>query len=279
MKMKKFAALAAATVMSVSAIAATSAFGVFATTDAGVNNIVIKDSDTNRVYKAYQIFDQASATNTIKWGKGINGDALLTSLKTSGLSTYMSQFDSAENAVDVAKIISDADHWTKEDTAKFAKAASACIIDNKSVTAYEDNGEYTIPLPNAGYYLVVDATENNGVDKANSALILNVSGTTDVTPKRTKPTLTKQIKHNENNTWGDVGDNAIGDDVEFKITTTIPRDVSAYDKYTYTVRDQLSEGLTFNNNLTYKYYDASGNEITPVISKRHSMLLSISRSF
>lgn len=50
MKMKKFAALAAATVMSVSAIAATSAFGVFATTDAGVNNIVIKDSDTNRVY-------------------------------------------------------------------------------------------------------------------------------------------------------------------------------------------------------------------------------------
>ena len=58
MKMKKFAALAAATVMSVSAIAATSAFGVFATTDAGVNNIVIKDSDTNRVYKAYQIFDQ-----------------------------------------------------------------------------------------------------------------------------------------------------------------------------------------------------------------------------
>lgn len=57
MKMKKFAALAAATVMSVSAIAATSAFGVFATTDAGVNNIVIKDSDTNRVYKAYQIFD------------------------------------------------------------------------------------------------------------------------------------------------------------------------------------------------------------------------------
>lgn len=37
MKMKKFAALAAATVMSVSAIAATSAFGVFATADFGVN--------------------------------------------------------------------------------------------------------------------------------------------------------------------------------------------------------------------------------------------------
>lgn len=264
MKMKKFAALAAATVMSVSAIAATSAFGVFATADFGVNNIVIKDSDTNRVYKAYQIFDQASATNTIKWGKGINGDALLTSLKTPGLDTYMSQFDSAESAVDVAKIISDADHWTKEDTAKFAKAAADCVIIDKAVTATEANGEYTINVPNAGYYLVVDATENNGVDKANSALILNVSGTTDVTPKRTKPTLTKQIKHNENDSWGDVGDNAIGDDVEFKITTTIPSDVSAYDKYTYTVRDQLSEGFTFNDNLTYKYYDADGQEITSV---------------
>lgn len=167
----------------------------------------------------------------------------------------MSQFDSAESAVDVAKIISDADHWTKEDTAKFAKAASACIIDNKSVTAYEDNGEYTIPLPNAGYYLVVDATENNGVDKANSALILNVSGTTNVTPKKTKPTLTKQIKHNESDSWGDVGDNAIGDDVEFKITTTIPSDVSAYDKYTYTVRDQLSEGFTFNDSVCIRILD------------------------
>ena len=264
MKMKKIAALAAATVMSVSAIAATSAFGVFATVDFGVNNIVIKDSDTNRVYKAYQIFDQASATNTIKWGNGINGDALLTKLKTSGLDTYMSQFDSAESAADVAKIISDADHWTKEDTAKFAKVAADCIKIDNDVTATEADGKYTIVVPSAGYYLVVDATENNGVDKANSALILNVSGTTDVTPKRTKPTLTKQIKHNENDAWGDVGDNAIGDDVEFKITTTIPSDVSAYDKYTYTVRDQLSEGFTFNDNLTYKYYDADGHEITSV---------------
>lgn len=264
MKMKKFAALAAATVMSVSALAAASAFGVFATTDAGTNNIVIKDSDTNRVYKAYQIFDQTTAINTISWGNGINGDALLSNLKTSGLNTYMSQFDSAESAADVVKIISDADHWTKEDTAKFAKAAAGCILNDNAVTATEANGEYTINVPNAGYYLVVDATENNGVDKANSALILNVSGTTDVTPKRTKPTLTKQIKHNEYNTWGDVGDNAIGDDVEFKITTTIPSDVSAYDKYTYTVRDQLSEGFTFNDNLTYKYYDADGQEITSV---------------
>lgn len=264
MKMKKIAALAAATVMSVSAIAATSAFGVFATVDFGVNNIVIKDSDTNRVYKAYQIFDQASATNTIKWGNGINGDALLTKLKTSGLDTYMSQFDSAESAADVAKIISDADHWTKEDTAKFAKVAVDCIKTDNAVTATEADGKYTIAVPSAGYYLVVDATENNGVDKANSALILNVSGTTDVTPKRTKPTLTKQIKHNENDAWGDVGDNAIGDNVEFKITTTIPSDVSAYDKYTYTVRDQLSEGFTFNDNLTYRYYDADGQEITPV---------------
>lgn len=167
MKMKKIAALAAATVMSVSAIAATSAFGVFATVDFGVNNIVIKDSDTNRVYKAYQIFDQASATNTISWGNGINGDALLTKLKTSGLSTYMSQFDSAESAADVAKIISDADHWTKEDTAKFAKVAADCIKIDNAVTATEADGKYTIAVPSAGYYLVVDATENNGVDKAN----------------------------------------------------------------------------------------------------------------
>lgn len=52
MKMKKFAALAAATVMSVSAIAATSAFGVFATTDAGVNNIVLIQTEYIRLIRS-----------------------------------------------------------------------------------------------------------------------------------------------------------------------------------------------------------------------------------
>ena len=79
--------------------------------------------------------------------------------------------EKVKSNADVAKIISDADHWTKEDTAKFAKAAADCVIIDKAVTATEANGEYTINVPNAGYYLVVDATENNGVDKANSALI------------------------------------------------------------------------------------------------------------
>lgn len=264
MKMKKFAALAAATVMSVSALAATSAFGVFATEETTNNNIVIKDDVASKTYKAYQIFDQTTATNTIKWGNGIDGSSLLTKLKDSSQNTYMSQFDDVDDAAGVAKVLADADNWTKEDTAKFAKVAAGCILKDNAVTATQSNGEYTIAVPDAGYYLVIDETKNEGVDQANSALILNVSGTTDVTPKTTKPTLEKQIKHNENGTWGDVGDNAIGDDVEFKITTTVPSDVSAYDKYTYTVRDQLSEGLTFNDDLTYKYYDADGKEITSV---------------
>lgn len=265
MKMKKFAALAAATVMSVSAIAATSAFGVFATTEpAGSNDIVIKDDVKAKTYVAYQIFDQTTATNTIQWGNGVDGSSLLTKLKDSSQDTYMSQFDNVDDAAGAAKVLADADTWTKEDTAKFAKVAAGCIVEGKSVTATEANGKYTIALPAAGYYLVVDKTENVGVDQANSALILNVSGTTEVTPKTTKPTLEKQIKHNENGSWGDVGDNAIGDDVEFKITTTVPSDVSAYDKYTYTVRDQLSEGLTFNKDLSYKFYDADGKEITSV---------------
>lgn len=258
MKMKKFAALAAATIMTVSAVAATSAFSVFATTE-NANKIVITDNVDGKTYVAYPIFNQTSATNTIEWADGFTGDSFIDALKND--TTFGNKFDTVSTAADVASVISKKDNWTEEETAAFAKVA-AKFVSNGTTSTYA-NGQYTLNVTNAGYYLIIDTTTNTGKDNANSAYILNVSGKTTVTPKVGKPTLTKEIKHNEENTWGVVGDNQIGDDVEFRITTTIPSEVQYYDKYTYTIHDQLSEGFDLNeNSLKYVYLDENDLPVT-----------------
>lgn len=270
MKMKKFAAIAAATIMTVSAVAATSAFSVFATTE-NANKIVITDNVDGKTYVAYPIFNQTSATNTIEWADGFTGDSFIDALKND--TTFGNKFDTVSTAADVASVISKKDNWTEEETAAFAKVAAKFV--SKGTESTYANGQYTLDVPNAGYYLIIDTTANTGKDNANSAYILNVSGKTTVTPKVGKPTLTKEIKHNEENTWGVVGDNQIGDDVEFRITTTIPSEVQYYDKYTYTIHDQLSEGFDLPDNAECFFYDKNGTKLTsvtftPVINKNQT---------
>lgn len=262
MKMKKLAALAAATIMTVSAVAATSAFSVFATAE-NTNRIVITDEVADKTYVAYQIFDQTSATNAIDWASDVDDTHFIEALKSD--MTLGRKFDNASTAADVAKIISDKTNWTDEETAAFAKVAATFVYTNGGITAEYSEGKYTLNVTNAGYYLIIDETNNTDKDNANSAYILNVSGKTTVTPKVGKPTLTKEIRHNEENTWGAVGDNQIGDDVDFKITTTIPGQVQYYDKYTYTIHDTLSDGFDLNeNSLEYVYLDKDDVPVTGV---------------
>ena len=267
MKMKKFAALAAATIMTVSAVAATSAFSVFATEPAE-NSIVIKDSVDGREYVAYQIFDRTSAVDSINWGDGIDGASLLADDLTNESSQYYNaKFAGVTDAAGVAKVMT-SDGWTASDSQLFAKALEKHVIPAQANRSYYDQGEgeYKISIYEAGYYVVIDNKTYDGDDEARSAFILKVvSGKTDVTTKAGKPILTKEIKHNEygDNGWGVVGDNQIGDDVEFRITTTIPSEVQYYDTYTYTIHDTLSEGFDLNeDSLKYVYLDKNNAVVT-----------------
>lgn len=49
----------------------------------------------------------------------------------------------------------------------------------------------------------------------------------------------------------------IGDKVDYKIVVNV---AAGYQKYVVT--DKMTAGLTFNNDITIKYYDAAGNEVT-----------------
>lgn len=174
-------------------------------------------------YEAYQIFKGDLAGNVlsnIEWGTGVKAEEVKTA------------FD-GKTAADVAK--------TLENNETAAKAFATEISKYLGTAAGE--GTDKITGLSAGYYLIKNKSVNP--TEAYTDFILEVVKDVKITPKGQKPTLDKQIKHNESGQWGDVGDNQIGDTVEFRTITTVPN-TTGYTKYDYTIYDEMSTGLTSN---------------------------------
>lgn len=183
-------------------------------------------------YEAYQIFsgrlDEATLSD-VQWGTGVT----------------------AAGQAALGKAAERAEALATANTAAAAKAFAKEVNAYLSNTKYESNaytaGAATTTISNlpAGYYLIKNKANSVGEDNVYTDFIVAVVKDTQVSPKGDKPTLDKEIKHNENNTWGVVGDNQIGETVEFRTITTVPN-TAGYDKYDYTIYDTMSEGLTSN---------------------------------
>lgn len=173
-------------------------------------------------YEAYQIFKgdlEKNVLSNIEWGAGVTADG-------------KAAFD-GKTAAEVAKTLEG------NDTA--AKAFATKISEYLGTAAGEGTTEIT--GLSAGYYLIKNKSVNP--TEAYTDFILEVVKDVEITPKGQKPTLEKQIKHNESGQWGVVGDNQIGDTVEFRTITTVPN-TTGYTKYDYTIYDEMSTGLTSN---------------------------------
>ena len=173
-------------------------------------------------YEAYQIFKGDLAGNVlsnIEWGTGVKAEEVKAAF-------------GGKTAAEVAKTLGN-------ETA--AKAFATEISGYLGTAAGEGTTEIT--GLSAGYYLIKNKSVNP--NEAYTDFILQVVNNVEITPKGQKPTLDKQIKHNESGNWGDVGDNQIGDTVEFRTITTVPN-TTGYTKYDYTIYDEMSTGLTSN---------------------------------
>lgn len=188
-------------------------------------------------YAAYQIFKGDLHENTlsnIEWGDNV---------------TPAGQ-EALGNAASKAKEL------TGETEAKaFAVEVAKYLTDSPAGT-----GTDSITVSSPGYYLIKNTAVAEG--EVFTDYILQVVKDVQVNPKSGKPTLDKQIKHNETGVWGVVGDNQIGDTVEFRTITTVPN-VSGYSKYEYVIHDEMSAGLTSNvktkNDVTIKVNDSDAN--------------------
>jgi len=207
--------------------------------------ITINNPEPGHTYEAYQIFAGDLET--------ANGKTVLTNITWGSGVTTQGQAALGDAAAKAESLT------TEEDARAFAKAV-APYLTNPSVSTAGD-GTYTIANLDSGYYLVKDKDNTlTNADDFYTAYLMKVVGNVTAAPKGDKPTLNKQIKHNENGEWGVVGDNQIGDTVEFRTITKVPN-TSGYTKYDYIIHDTMSAGLTSNvktsADITIKVNDAT----------------------
>lgn len=206
------------TLLAVLTLALAMAVPAFAETTTTTYTITIKNG--TGTYAAYQIFKGDLHDNTlsnIKWGDNVTDEG-------------RTKFG---NAADKAKTIT-----TEADAKAFAVEVAKYLTDPAAGT-----GTDSITVSGPGYYLIKNTSVGEG--EVFTDYILRVVGDVTVNPKSGKPTLDKQIRHNETGLWGVVGDNQIGDTVEFRTLTTVPI-VSGYTQYKYVIHDEMSAGLTSN---------------------------------
>lgn len=210
---------------------------------AGENySITIENSVPGHTYEAYQIFagdltvkeNGEKVLSNITWGSGVDTTSVVTG-KT------LDQVFDGQTAAEVAESLKD------EAAAKaFAEKVAPYLKKDAAETSAANTSGYTISGLDAGYYLVKDQDNSlNNADDFYTAYIMEVVGDVTAKPKGDKPSLNKQIKDNDKDTWGVVGDNQIGDTVEFRTISTVPN-TEGYTKYDYIISDTMSDGLTSN---------------------------------
>lgn len=230
--------------------------------------LTINSKTPHHDYEAYQIFAgelKESPTNPgvntlvdIEWGNGVQEPAaLLTAIQ--GITIDGERpFESCQNPDDVANKLA-----TFKDNAAELDAFAAVVAGHLSATKYtgstdtdvDGNETYTAKIQNllAGYYLVKEAdfTGDEGDNNAYTKFILEIVKDATVEAKADVPTLEKKVSDKPDGTYGDAAAASVGSKVYFKITSKVP-DMDGYNRYYFIVNDTLSEGLTFNNDLTIK---------------------------
>ena len=204
-------------------------------------------------YTAYQIFSgvyyQGDGQNNtvngkeylsdVKWGSDIDSVALLAELRTSPkIGSNFTNKNSAEEVADVLKSYDD----KSEELDEFARIVGKHLKTDaagKRGTASGADNKATITGLSAGYYFVKDTgTIENG--EIATKFLVRVVGNADVNIKAKAPTIDKKIV--DNNTDTNHTSANIGDQVEFKLTATVP-DMASFDTYTFTKFSQTLKGI------------------------------------
>lgn len=212
-------------------------------------------------YIAYQVFkgmyfsgDDENHTNNdkeylsdVEWGGDVEGGAIIADLKASQiLGKYFT--DETRKAEQVAYILQSFKNQSAE-MDEFARIVgnhlkTTATGNSKSIALNEETCK--IEGLAAGYYLVKDMgfQQIDGSFKFNdgeiaSKFLVKVVGDAAVKEKIQVPTIEKKVVNQGHHTSVN-----IGDDIDFKLTATVP-DMANYNDYTFVIRDTLSDGLTF----------------------------------
>ncbi|HEL0755972.1 TPA: isopeptide-forming domain-containing fimbrial protein [Streptococcus equi subsp. zooepidemicus] len=206
--------------------------------DTASYTITVEGATAGHTYEAYQIFKGDlfdSTLSNITWGSGVT------------------QF-SFNNSTDAAKI---AEGLKEANAVDFAKEAG------KHLTTAAGQGEQTINVSEAGYYLIKDKNDSQtGKHDAYTSFVLKVVKNTSFKPKSAIPTVLKKVKDRNDKTgletdWQDSADYDKNDKVPFQLTATLPSNYDAFQEYYLEFVDTLSKGLSYNKDA--KVYVVNGD--------------------
>lgn len=145
-------------------------------------------------------------------------------------------------------------------------------IKEDNVAAEENNMSGNADTIAQGYWLIVDTTDMNGIDNANSLVLLDTKGESAITiePKVDLPQVVKKVKDIDDtvdsdiddNPWVDSADHDMEDAVPFKLTATLPSNVGYYESYQIVFHDTLDAGLELDDTTlkVYMYDNAAAAE-------------------
>ena len=246
----------------------------------GDHTITITNESNDEVgkhtYEAYQVFtgelvvkDGKKVLSNIDWGNGVNGNAVLNAVKED-TETFGDDAANVKNAADVAKLLG---NFADESPA--AKKFAAIVGEHLGTIAgqsIESKAPYTISVTGDGYYFVKDsATLPSDTDPsephkgdAQTRYILQVVADVSVGAKTGTVESKKKVQDINDSTESAVGslqdsaDYDIGDNIPYTLTFKLPHNYTDYKTYAVSFVDDISAGLTFNEDAKI-YYGATDN--------------------
>lgn len=264
--------------------------------DAAKTYSITIDGAKNHEYTAYQVLsgvyfhgDGNNHTDAnkeylsdVQWGDAVDGNTILAALKASTI--IGDDFTDKTSAEDVAYVLQGYDDKS-EKLDEFARIVGKNLktgVAGKSSGAVGEDKKATITDLTAGYYFVKDTGTIHDGEIATKFLV-KVVGNANVTVKAQAPEFEKEIVKGNTDKGTSVN---VGDKVTFRLTAKVP-DMASFDKYTFTMHDTLSDGLTFNEdsvkvtvgdetvtagNYTLTYPTGEGSEDTFTITFTETQL-------
>ena len=182
----------------------------------------------DHTYEVYQIFTgdlHEGVLSNVVWGE--NGTGYVEGAETPVDGTILTELEGVAAA-------SDAD--------KLAVITKYVNLNTTPVATLAGDTLSATVAP--GYYLIKDKDNSVSGNDSYTTYIVRIVESVSITRKADVPEVEKKILDpNE----VDVNEAAIGEDVKYQITGTLPDNIADYKEYFYRFNDTLSAGLTYNN--------------------------------
>lgn len=202
-------------------------------------------------YKIYQLFTGAfGGTDNKHLGNVVANPIYLNTVLTTLNSVLPAEQKIDTSGMSEARIaiaITDAIHGlTRTNAQKFAnKLAGALATSGATATQSASDGTVAFNVNEAGYYLIASSSTSGA---NTSAILVPVDGNVTAETKVSTPTVTKQVKVNnedyKKNTDVGLASATTVEKLTYKLEGTVASNIDDYGAYRYVFKDTLPKGVT-----------------------------------